>query len=213
MGGRTLAECIQNWIELNEKGQRGMKKIRARDDGAKGSVSYDNDVLYSYRTPIARYFHEGKFVLLSSRDYSVTTSKHRSMARRWIEWRLFSVPYISSYGGWASDRPSDWHAENVAHFKKRMAEVSEQAIRQYRSVYQDWWRDQITDLHRDMTDYMRLNKLGRAGVKPLAGLINHVQHERNVKRDQFNSPQEVTRRERAAARALAREAFNLGDKK
>jgi len=209
MGGRNIHDIISNWCELNERGPKvRMKKMRSADSANHGSVSYAEDVLYSYRTPIARYFHDGHFAIVSSTKHSVTTARHCSRARRCIEWRTFNVPHLGIGGGWGSN-PIEWHQLNLAHLRMRLVEIEEQAIRGYRSPYQDWWREQMGGYIRDIRDYLRLNKLSLAGTAQLKGLIDRVEAARQAKLAKFNDPKEVSRRERAAARRMAKEALNL----
>lgn len=211
MSGRTIRECISNWVELNEHGQRGMKKIRTSDTS--GSVSYADETLYSYRTPIARYFKEGKHVLVSSHKYSVTTARHVGFARRWADWRTFTVPYLGVRGGYTGELHKDWHEHNVAYLRDQLFEIEDQAIRQYRSAYQDWWRDQLHGRHKDWLDYMRINHVPRRRYVSLATLVGRIEKARQEKWDRYYHPKAVERRERKAAREEAVLAFNLGEKK
>lgn len=92
-----------------------------------GNCSYDGEYAYSYAAPIARRIPFGASVvwLITSRSYSVTTSKHTSYARRAIAWGAgiaFIVPRLDVENMGA-------HADNLRHFAGVVAESLEKARR------------------------------------------------------------------------------------
>lgn len=64
--------------------------------GRGGNVSFRDGVLYSYRAPIARIIDGvNKIAIITTRKYSVTTSKHVRIARRALShYRVFVVPEL-----------------------------------------------------------------------------------------------------------------------
>ena len=84
--------------------------------GRGGNVSFRDSVLYSYRAPIARIIEGAdQTAIITARKYSVTTSKHVSMARRALShYRVFVVPEM------ARDYKSQ--TENLAYLAGRYAD-------------------------------------------------------------------------------------------
>lgn len=129
------------WANPLKKDGSGFEQDNARNSRTNIYFKTSSDgtrVLYSYRDsyPIASLFtHKKQTVVLlrSGKPYSVTTSKHFSMAQsasRHIETR-FSVPYVVEYSGatymYAGERQptEDVHKANIADYIRRITEQIE----------------------------------------------------------------------------------------
>ena len=81
------------------------------------NVYFEGDTIFSYGAhfPIAR--HDGKGnVLFTAQDYSVSTSKHKSIVRRaCTHLRVFTVPYVGRI-------ESTRHSNNLDFYQKQIAE-------------------------------------------------------------------------------------------
>lgn len=109
-----------NWAHQTPK-RNGALEARA------GNCSYDGEYAYSYAAPIARRIPFGSDVvwLLTTRSYSVTTSKHVRYARRAIPFAAgltFHVPCLDVENAAA-------HVENLRYFAGAVAESLEKARR------------------------------------------------------------------------------------
>lgn len=96
--------------------------------GKSGNMFFRNGVIYSYgeHFPIARHVvddNNRRVVLFTSRDYSVSTAKHKLITRRALSDSavVFTVPILSSY-----HVESDKHAE---HYLSEIARYQELAYR------------------------------------------------------------------------------------
>lgn len=109
-----------NWAHQVPK-RNGSLEARA------GNCSYDGEYAYSYAAPIARRIPFGSSVvwLVTSRSYSVTTSKHTSYALRAIPFgalHTFTVPRLDVENMGA-------HVDNLRHFAGVVAESLDKARR------------------------------------------------------------------------------------
>jgi hypothetical protein len=101
-------QCAHVWVQ------------QTQSHGHSGSISFEGDTLSSYGTPVARIVKSraGRVLLLTSRNYSVTTSAHCSHAWQAFKGESFRVPSLGVFGGRhhessANDKPN--HRENLAH--------------------------------------------------------------------------------------------------
>lgn len=109
-----------NWAHQTPK-SNGALEARA------GNCSYSGEYAYSYAAPIARRIPFGSEVvwLLTTRSYSVTTSKHVRYAWRAIPLGaglVFDVPRLDVEN-------ADAHVENLRCFSKQVTETLEKARR------------------------------------------------------------------------------------
>lgn len=70
-----------------------------------GSIRSDGDILWSYAEPIGRHLINGEAVLLSRRNFSVTTSSHQSEARKAVshlrDIQVYNIPKYEITKEWA----------------------------------------------------------------------------------------------------------------
>lgn len=82
-----------------------------------GNVRYDGTVLYSYAEPIAVLLSNNR-VLISNRNFSITTSSHQSAARQATHhMRSCSAPYITRH--WSDDSLALMHKDNRAYWERQ----------------------------------------------------------------------------------------------
>jgi hypothetical protein len=126
-----------------------------------GSMSFAGATLYSYGTPIAQIYRNkrGALVLLSEHNYSVSTSKHLSHARRAVSHLPdLSVPrYMvgagrtGRYAG--SGIAKEDHAANLAHFVAVADDNLKSAQRAQRALAVQWRRDAARRALEDFARY------------------------------------------------------------
>lgn len=143
------AEVVNRWIAQKPHGHSGVPEWES------GNMVYRNTMLYSYGWwPIARLM-SGKVALVRSDTYSVSTSKHISIARRGLDWagyRIFTVPCVT--------HPAD-HSDNLAHYEYEIGRLLEIADRA--RVYRDSYMASADRLYREMSDYIDYFRLGDDG--------------------------------------------------
>lgn len=118
-----------------------------------GNVFFDGAMIYSYgrHFPLAKIEinKRGTLVLINSRDYSVTTRKHKSLAARAVRHLTTAhVPHVDYYG--APD-----HKRNMAYLAREMAVHLEKAQRalQYSTV--TWRASEAQCVHFALAAYIR----------------------------------------------------------
>src|SRR5580704_16131116 len=103
---------------------------RTQDEGrsGNGNLSFQGDVLYSYRTPIAAFVQKANglpALLVTTVKYSVTTSAHVSAigGRGVSQCQRFDVKHIGTTGGQAPSVPwgTSYHDANLAEYVAQYA--------------------------------------------------------------------------------------------
>jgi hypothetical protein len=102
---KDIRECIHYWSAM------------ALPEAKCGNVRYDGPVIYSYAEPIGLLL-PGNRVLISSRNFSVTTSSHQTQARMATHhMRSCSAPHLTKYH--SSDlHLQGMHKENFRHWMR-----------------------------------------------------------------------------------------------
>jgi len=199
--GLTNDDVIARWVEHNED------QTYRRNMVGSGSITFNDRVLYSYRTPIARYNKGKQYVLFAVNRWGVTTQRHINTARRYVEYVNFVVPDVMDddiTGNHEYLLQQLLHRINYATkaFKHRESEGA--GIPYY-------LRDPIVAAHHDYCKYVHLAlDITEPGVDPLMKVIEQVTEAREKKWTAFNDPKAVEKRERAAARRMAQQAL-LGE--
>ena len=175
-------------------------KPRARSSN--GNFWFEGDTIYSYQTPIAKL--HGNVALVTSNSYSVTTSgKHMPAIRRALSCRMFYVPSIGVHG-------MIQHAKNLKHFVDGFEDALAKA-RRTRDDYNFSWRCKLAqDIAQTMMDYATaFNLTDKAWREPCITVdawIEQIQTERAAAQAKRNSPAQIAKREREAARHEAKRA-------
>ena len=102
---KTHDEVAHAWANQTHESMRGC------------NVYFEGDTIFSYGAhfPIARHDCKGN-VLFTAQDYSVSTSKHKSIVRRACNHlRIFTVPYVGRI-------ESTRHSSNLDFYQKQIAE-------------------------------------------------------------------------------------------
>ena len=98
---------------------------QTQDEGRSGNMFFKGKTIYSYgrHFPIARFVDENT-VLFTSKDYSVSMSKHKSYVRRAIRSgvKVFCVPDINAFD-------ENTHKANLEYLLSMMNETAETAVR------------------------------------------------------------------------------------
>lgn len=170
------------------------------------SVSFEGDVAYSYRTPVARVFDlppNTRIMLLSSNSYSPTTAKHLSFYQRAADGPVFRVPSLGTSGGrhWESygTREVD-HAVNMAYLVK---EADKAILRLSRMRSRPYGTNWTTELCRRVDTYAYVfglpipernwdSEITAAHAKTLARV--------EAAEARYNTPEAIAERERRIER-------------
>jgi hypothetical protein len=194
----TNSDVVMRWAHHNEDG-------RYKTSGRSKSLSYNGPVLYSYNTPIARYYKD--FVLVTTHKYGVTTAHHITIGARMTAYPTFYVPNLD-----------DRHDDNADHLHGVLLDEVSRMIRYFknRSEHMDdgvphYMYDGIKNNHATVMDYVKRTKAKlHLEVPPLDDLLAFVTDERNKRWGKYMDPKEVAKRERAKARNMAKLAL-LGE--
>jgi hypothetical protein len=216
------AEAVHNWASYNEG------RYTKKDRGGSNSIRYEGPILFSYRTPVARYWGDGKsgYVLFTNTKFGVTTTHHMNMAKRAVngaKYPCFEVPHIN--------QPNE--QDNIDKLVNDVVEAERTAIKYYknRSDYDTsvfdrnrtdhvnglgkmphWFAGAIANAYHRAETFSALAK-----VKPtfkLKSLERELEEVIKLRDEQwviFMDPKAVARRERAAARREAKIAL-FGDR-
>jgi len=196
----------QRWATYNEVG--GVKPVKKHR-----SMSFSGSTLYSYNTAVACYHtseSDEKYVLWTDHKYSMTTSGHLCTALSFVTVKSFSVPIVGTHTAYAG--------ENLASLVSALHAFRDSASKKWnanswRGEGEGYWRDHLAHLWGHAQEYAQLTNqpfLGYpVGIMPIESMIEAVHNERNRRRAKYEDPKAVATRERAKARAQAKEALGL----
>src|SRR5262245_11016767 len=204
----TVWLAITQWCQHNESWKEGVPHRSLRH----GNISWDDSVLYSYGVPIVRYFRVPyNFVLFVSTSYSITTSHHQYLAQTKCKWaNKFTVPWLGTETRMGPE--FDFHRANMEYLLAELEGDRRSSIRTYKSRY-GWtstadWVQRIAERHRKIAHYAHMT--GQEQLMPdLDDLVYDVVYQRQTKWLAWSNPEAVYKREVAAAKKLARKAFNM----
>jgi hypothetical protein len=137
---RNRRDCAKAWA------------TQAKSQGRAASVFFEGATIYSYgyHFPIARLTTDAKgrtVALFTTRDYSVTTSGHKSLTRMALyraEVRYFTVPNLEPRDKWE-------HEGNVVDLLARAAEAHMKAKRA--RTYREFHLERAAELEQEARDY------------------------------------------------------------
>src|SRR5262245_8380316 len=108
------------WARFNEHGEgRGHRRVPR--------VSFEGRYLTSYRTIVAGYrtaTDGSQYVLVTSRNYSLSTNSHIRNCVDWCSVPVFTVPEIH-------DATADAQAANFKHLWQRVLDIAEDAKKRW----------------------------------------------------------------------------------
>lgn len=200
---RTYAPVAKRWAEYNETGEgRNQRKIK--------SLSFCNNILYSYSTPVAVYQTSStglKYVLMTSRRWSLTTTAHLNMARGYVNVPLFRTEWIGAHQGiWKPMK--DVHASNLLQMFDRLENVKAEEMKRWKSP--DDWQFSVNRAYEDIILYAKLTGHPLPeNFWPQHAHIDQVAAERLRRMKAYENPKAVERRRRVAARKEAYRALDI----
>ena len=128
---RSHDEVAHAWANQTHESMRG------------SNVFFEDDTIYSYggHFPIARIIPGTEFakpyakatpvVLFTSKDYSVSTAKHKSIVRRACDhYRVFTVPHVSIEDGQGYGQLR--HDQNIDHYREVITTAYGKAARAHK---------------------------------------------------------------------------------
>jgi hypothetical protein len=136
-------------------------KVQDSAKNANGSLYFEGDTIFSYGShfPIARHVQSGKqsAVLFTEKDYSVTTSGHKSAVRSAIpdSTTVFHVPEVFDSERYASNE----HARNLASYVERVADHLVKCARARHSSSKEWEHGQAVQLREEAREYAKFFRL------------------------------------------------------
>lgn len=208
----SIYELGVEWRAHNIDNGYTKAKPRAR----KGNVSYEGPTLYSRATPIAR-FHKSRsgtpYILEQSRKYSISTQQQ---IRKCIRYDIphFKVPNIGATGGWSAEpewrrfEPNDMHKANLEYLMSCAEAYEHEVIKDYRWNSDGGWEEGISTRYMTVVRYEDLSGV-TIEREPLIDIGIRIERTIKEKMAVYMSPINVAKRDRAAARRLAKKALGL----
>lgn len=193
---------------------------QTQHSGRSGSMSFEGPTLYSYKTPIAKFYTlptSGRVVLATSETYSITTSsKHMPALWRALmglgSARVFRVPFIEldpSKARLQGMGRVGTHLQNLDAIVARYVATRESELRHikvYRSAY-----DRLEPIQRDARAYAQIFGLPVPTLDARADSdgIERIRAERKAKRE---TPAYLAAQARKAELAAARDAKRAAER-
>lgn len=191
---------IRNWVRRNNDGSGPYR----RSSCGSGSISFVERDIRSYGLVIGRYYQD-YVLILNEYKGSVTTQRHINLVQRAVNRTDFRVPAVYV------DDDSD-HQLNVDYLRAELKIAVDNAVRLYRqrsnadSMAMPYYlEDPIKNRHDTLCNYLTtVMHVKSPAVEPLHEIIDRANHSRNVKWATYSDPVAIARRERNAARSLAK---------
>lgn len=180
------------------------------------SMSFSEDVAYSYQTPVARILNlppSIRVMLLTAEKYSNTTAHHLHHYWRAFDGPVFRVPSLGVCGGrhWERSGSRDVdHAYNLAHLVKVAEdEIARLSRMRSRPFATDW----VREMCRIADKYARL--FGLTGPRTLADWTAEIESAlaktvARVERAEarYNTPEAIAERARFDAERVERDRLH-----
>ena len=147
-------------------------KVQSTAKNSNGSLYFDGPTIFSYGShfPIARHVQSGKksAVLFTEKDYSVTTSGHKSAVRSAIPegTTVFHVPEVFESDRYASND----HARNLASYVERVADHLAKCARARQSYSKEWEHGRAVALREEAREYAKFFRLKLLKIAPIPAL-------------------------------------------
>lgn len=187
----TNADSIgQAWSDYNEN-RVGLAYAQA------GNVSFANEWLYSYDSPIARYMagpSSEQYVLVSSGKHTRATSGQISQARVHITVPTFYVPILKV-------EHHNHHLDNVRSLWAILGRLGETAVREWGGT-EGYWQGEFKKMWQHVELYVAFTGV-KFQLTPLDIMVAAIQSDRSDRERAYYHPTALARRERAYARKLA----------
>lgn len=176
--GKCLAEQatkrkrVRHVVTSGEVPHLWYHKTQYSAKNSNGSLYFTGSTIYSYGShfPIAHHVTVGKrsAVLFTTRDYSVTTSGHKSAVRSAIPEgaTVFHVPEVFTEERYASNS----HARNLADYAQRVSDHLAKCARARQSYSKEWEHGQAIALRNEAREYAKFFRLKLPKIAPIPAL-------------------------------------------
>lgn len=208
----TNWDVARRWIQFNAGTLA--PRVRNKDHLASNTMSYHGQAIFTYRTLLARWY-DG-YVLVIDGKWSNSTSRHRrileqTLARNHVTY--FRVPMLAPELVGAVYTGNDMHFNNACHLLANLELEAKRLVRQFKDSKGEtpyWMADSLTQSHAQVLAYKEKTGV-EIDVPDISTVVNSVMRARIEKWLAYNDPKAVEKRERAAARRLAKQALGLED--
>lgn len=219
---RQRGECVAQAAQSRKRVKRVVSsgqvphlwfhKVQDSAKNSNGSLYFDGPTIFSYGShfPIARHVQSGKksAVLFAEKDYSVTTSGHKSAVRSAIPegMSIFHVPEVFQEDRYASND----HARNLVSYVERVAQHLAKSARARQSYSKKWEHDRAVVLREEARAYAKFFRLKLPKIAPIPALDSREMDAIKVK-EATKSAEKAAQERIRKAEAAKREA-ELADK-
>jgi hypothetical protein len=190
---------------------------RGRHSRTKGNVSFQYQTLYSRQTPVAKFYKNKlgvPFILVQEREYSYTTNRHVDKCVRHFK-PSFRVPNIGAQGGWSREKwmePKEMHAANVEYLIGIVRKFEAAAVKGWLSDHYPlsdiYWQQHLIELH-DRVFLYAYHADVEVQMESITVIGTRIEKAREAKKEAYQHPAQVAKRERARVRRLAKKALGL----
>lgn len=158
-----------------EIGHLFIHKSQQEARNGNGNFYFKGDRCFSYGSHFIIASHvtgvEGESGLLfTSRDYSTTTSQHKSIVRRAIpaDWIVFTVPNLSF--GYSEAEDEHQHGENLKYHINEIAEHLGKCVRARSAYNKEWRHERAVELRLQAIAYCEFFGLPIPSIDPIPDL-------------------------------------------
>jgi hypothetical protein len=180
-----------------------------------GSLYFEGPTIFSYgrHFPIAHHVQIGKrsAVLFTTKDYSVTTSGHKSAVRMAIpeETLTFHVPNVWTQDKYAEENNQS-HSANIADYVTRIANHLAKCARARQSFSKEWEHKQAVKLREEARAYAKFFRLKLPKIAPIPALDS--EGLARIKAREAAKSAEKAKEEKARKAELAKQTAELVDR-
>ena len=147
---------------------------KIQQSGRASNIFFEDSIIYSYgyHFPIAKHINEN-IILFTSKDYSVSTGKHKSNVRNSIPYnkKVFTVPNVNIYNNRSN---LGLHTDNIKYY---ISEIKHNLNKSNRArKYKAHYLRQSLSLKNQLSDYLNIfkvkSKLSYSVKKQLKNILN-----------------------------------------
>jgi hypothetical protein len=219
---RQRGECVAQSAQARKRVKRVVSsgqvphlwfhKVQDSAKNSNGSLYFNGPTIFSYGShfPIARHVQSGKksAVLFTEKDYSVTTSGHKSAVRSAIPegTTVFHVPEVFQEDRYASND----HARNLVSYVERVANHLAKCARARQSYSKQWEHGRAVALREEARAYAKFFRLKLPKIAPIPALDSKELDA--IKAREATKSAEKAAQERIRKAELAKRAAELANK-
>lgn len=162
----TKRKRVKHVVSSGEVPHLWFHKVQDSAKNSNGSLYFQGDTIYSYGShfPIAKHITAGKksAVLFTTRDYSVTTSGHKSAVRSAIPQgvTVFHVPSVDTLH----------HTVNLSDYAQRVTDHLAKCARARGSWRKEYEHTRAVDLRNEAREYAKFFGLKLPKIAPIPAL-------------------------------------------